>query len=152
MGLIAVNVTAVTRLSHTFANRLVVRGSGGLVLFGSIVGWQGVPGQANYSASKAYLQNLAKALHDELKPRGVDVLSVAPGPVRSGFGARAGLAMNSVTSADAVATATLKALGRRRTVIPGGRGKCLTGALSMLPRRQRSLILGRVIAGMRSGQ
>ena len=51
-----------------------------------------------------------------------------------------------------VATATLNALGRRPTVIPGARGKFLTAALTPLPRRIRSLILGKVIAGMRSPQ
>ena len=150
MALIAVNITAVTRLSHTFAGRLAARGNGGIVLFGSIVGWQGVPGQANYAASKAYVQSLAEGLHDELERHGVDVLAVAPGPVASGFGARAGLAMTGATTPEVVATATLKALGRRRTVIPGVRGTLLTWALRPLPRRFRSFILGRVIAGMRA--
>jgi short-subunit dehydrogenase len=118
-------------------------------LIGSIVGWQGVPGQANYAASKAYVQNLAEGLHDDLKPLGVDVLAVAPGPVDSGFGARAGLRMNSATSPDVVATTALNALGRRRTVIPGSRAKFLTAALTLLPRRLRSLVLGKVIADMR---
>lgn len=149
LQLIAVNITAVTSLSHTFAGRLAARGKGGIVLFGSIVGWQGVPGQANYAASKAYVQNLAEGLHDELKPRGVDVLSIAPGPVDSGFGARAGLTMTSATSPEVVAKAALGALGRR-TVIPGARGKFLTSALTPLPRRIRSRILGKVIAGMRT--
>lgn len=150
LELIAVNITAVTRLAHTFAGRLAARGSGGIVLFGSIVGWQGVPGQANYAASKAYVQSLAEGLHDELAPHGVDVLAVAPGPVESAFGARAGLTMTSATSTDVVAVATLNALGRRRTVVPGARGKFLTLALTPLPRRIRSLILGKVIAGMRN--
>lgn len=150
LQLIAVNITAVMRLSHTFAGRLAARRKGGIVLFGSIVGWQGVGGQANYAASKAYVQGLAEGLHDELKPCGVDVLAVAPGPVDSGFGARAGLTMTSATSTEVVAAATLNALGRRRTVIPGARGKFLTAALTPLPRRVRSLILGTVIAGMRS--
>ncbi|WP_137149273.1 SDR family oxidoreductase [Mycolicibacterium sp. CR10] len=149
LQLVAVNITAVTQLAHAFAGRLAARGRGGIVLFGSIVGWQGVPGQANYAASKAYVQSLAEGLHDELAPCGVDVLAVAPGPVDSGFGARAGLTMTSATSPDVVAAATLDALGRRRTVIPGARGKFLTAALTPLPRRIRSLILGRVIAGMR---
>ena len=151
LDLIAVNITAIARLSHTFAGRLAARGKGGIILFGSIVGWQGVPGQANYAASKAYVQSLGEGLHDELKPRGVDVLSVAPGPVDSGFGARAGLAMTSATSPEVVATAALNALGRR-TVIPGARGKFLTASLTPLPRRIRSLILGKVIARMRSAQ
>jgi uncharacterized protein len=152
MQLIAVNIAAVSRLSHTFARRLAARRKGGMVLFGSIVGWQGVPGQANYAASKAYVQSLAEGLHDELVPRGVDVLAVAPGPVDSGFGARAGLAMTSATTPQVVATAALEALGRRRTVIPGARGKFLTAALKPLPRRMRSLILGKVIAAMRTPQ
>ena len=134
LDLIAVNVTAVMRLSHTFAGRLAVRGKGAIVLFGSIVGWQGVPGQANYAASKAYVQSLAEGLHDELAPRGVDVLAVAPGPVDSGFGARAGLTMTSATSTEVVAADTLNALGRR-SVVPGARGKFLTSALMPLPRR-----------------
>jgi len=157
LQLIAVNITAVTRLAHTFARRLAARGRGGLVLFSSIVGWQGVAGQANYAASKAYVQSLAEGLHGELAPRGVDVLAVAPGPVDSGFGARTGLTMTSATmtyatTTDVVAAATLNALGRRPTVIPGVRGKFLTAALIPLPRRIRSLILGKVIAGMRSPQ
>jgi short-subunit dehydrogenase len=150
LALIAVNVTAVMRLAHTFANRLAARGGGGIVLFGSILGWQGVPGQANYAASKAYVQSLAEALHDDLAPRGVDVLAVAPGPVDSGFGAAAGLTMTSATPPDVVARQSLAALGRRRTVVPGARGKVLTAALTPLPRRIRSRILGKVIAGMRT--
>jgi uncharacterized protein len=150
LELIAVNVTAVARLAHLFAGRLATRGRGGLMLFGSIVGWQGVPGQANYAASKAYVQSLAEGLHDELAPRGVDVVAVAPGPVASGFGARAGLAMTSATEPDVVAAAAWRALGRRRTVIPGFRSKFLTGALTPLPRRIRSRILGGVIASMRA--
>jgi short-subunit dehydrogenase len=149
LQLIAVNIVAVMHLSHIFADRLAARGTGGIVLFGSIVGWQGVPGQANYAASKAYVQSLAEGLHDELEPRGVDVLAVAPGPVDSGFGARAGLTMTSAASPEVVATAALNALGRR-TVIPGARAKFLTSTLTPLPRRIRSRILGKVIAGMRT--
>ncbi|MGB7506976.1 MAG: hypothetical protein WA965_16280 [Mycobacterium sp.] len=72
-----------------------------------------------------------------------------PVPSIPGFGARAGLTMTSATKPDVVAAATLAALGRR-TVIPGARSKFLTVALTPLPRRVRSLILGRVIAGMRT--
>lgn len=150
LQLVAVNVTAVLRLAHTFAGRLAARGRGGIVLFGSIVGWQGVPGQANYAASKAYVQSLAEALHPELASHGVDVLAVSPGPVDSGFGNRAGLDMISATSTEVVASAALNALGRAGTVIPGARGRFLTAALTPLPRRVRSLILGKVIAGMRT--
>jgi short-subunit dehydrogenase len=150
LEMIAVNITAVTRLAHTFARRLSSRGRGGIMLLGSIVGWQGVPGQATYAATKAYVQTLAEALHHELAPRGIDVLSVAPGPVHTGFAARAGLTMNSATTPDVVARAAVAALGRRITVVPGFRGKFLTTALAMLPRVLRIRIMAAIIRSWRT--
>ena len=145
LEMIAVNISAVARLTHTFARRLVIRGRGGIILFGSLLGWQGVPGLANYSATKAYVQSLAEGLHHELAPRGVDVLSVAPGPVQSGFGARAGMTMKFATTPDVVARKAVAALGRRVTDVPGFRAKFLTAALSTLPRRLRVRVLCAVV-------
>lgn len=148
--MIAVNVTAVAQLAQSFAARMAAQRRGGIVLFGSILGWQGVPGQANYAATKAYVQSLAEGLRRELKPHGVDVLSVAPGPVHTGFAARAGLTMTSAAAPEVVAKAMWSALGRRATVVPGLQAKLLTSALKTLPRQIRSIILGRVMASMRS--
>ena len=150
LAMIAVNVTAVAQLSHVLGARMTTRGRGALVLFGSILGWQGVAGQASYAATKAYVQILAEGLHRELAPRGVDVLAVAPGPVRTGFAARAGLNMRSAASADLVAKAVAQSLGHRVTVVPGLRAKLLTGALATLPRPLRSRVLSRVVARMRA--
>lgn len=148
--MISVNVVAVAELSRFFAARMVGRGRGGIVLFGSILGWQGVPGQANYAATKAYVQALAEGLHAELAPRGVHVLSVAPGPVHTGFAARAGMTMSSATSPDVVARAALAGLGHRVTVVPGVQAKFLTWSLACLPRIWRTKVLGRVTARMQS--
>lgn len=150
LEMIAVNVTAVAQLAQVFAQRFIKRGRGGIVLFGSVLGWQGVPGQANYSATKAYVQALAEGLHRELKPHGVDVLCVAPGPVHTGFAARAGMELASATTPDVVAKATWGALGKRVTVVPGLQAKMMTGGLKTLPRYLRSLVLGRVMATMRA--
>lgn len=57
---------------------------------------------------------LAEALHIELKPAGVDVRSVAPGPVATGFGSRAGLALPSPTTPEVVADAAWEALRATR--------------------------------------
>ncbi|KRE29245.1 short-chain dehydrogenase [Mycobacterium sp. Soil538] len=146
--MIGVNVTAVTVLAHVMGGRLAARGRGGIILFGSLLGWQGVPGQATYAATKAYVQALAEGLHSELADRGVDVVSVAPGPVHTGFAARAGMTMRSATAPDVVAAGALRKLGRGVTVVPGVQGRLLTLALAPLPRRFRTAILGRVVAGM----
>ena len=150
LEMIGVNVTAVAQLAQAFARRMVARGRGGIVLFGSILGWQGVPGQANYSATKAYVQSLAEGLHGELKPHGVDVLCVAPGPVHTGFAERAGMNMKSAATPDVVADAAWSALGHRVTVVPGLQAKFMTASLKTLPRYARSLILSRVMASMRA--
>ena len=78
------------------------------------------------------------------------MLSVAPGPVHSGFAARAEMTMNSATTPEVVARTALAGLGRRMTVVPGWRGKFLTAALAMLPRRLRIRVLALVIRGMRN--
>lgn len=146
--MIGVNVGAVTVLTHVMGSRLAARGRGGLVLFGSLLGWQGVPGQAVYAATKAYVQALAEGLHRELAHHGVDVVSAAPGPVHSGFAARAGMTMGSATAPDVVAAGALRKLGRGVTAVPGAQSRLLTLALAPLPRRARTAILGRVVAGM----
>jgi short-subunit dehydrogenase len=150
LEMIGVNVTAVAQLAHAFARRMTAQKRGGIVLFGSVLGWQGVPGQANYAATKAYVQSLAEGLHGELKPHGVNVLCVAPGPVHTGFAARASMTMKSAATPDQVADAAWSALGHRVTAVPGLQAKFMTASLKMLPRYVRSMLLSRVMASMRA--
>jgi len=148
MEMIQVNCAAVFGLSQGFGRRFAERKGGGIVLMSSIVAFQGVPFSANYAATKAYVQSLAEAMHVELAPRGVDVLASAPGPVDSGFAARAGMKMGAALKPANVAQATLDALGRKTTVLPGVMSKALSYSLVPLPRRVRARIMGRVMYGM----
>jgi 3-oxoacyl-[acyl-carrier protein] reductase len=76
-----------TNLSGTFytcravARSMMRRRAGAIVNVSSIVGLHGNPGQTNYSASKAGMIGLTKALARELAPRGVRANVVAPGYV-----------------------------------------------------------------------
>ncbi|HEV3328624.1 MAG TPA: 3-oxoacyl-ACP reductase FabG [Acidimicrobiales bacterium] len=64
------------------ALRKMVRSHAGRIVFVSSVGaFVGLPGQANYAASKAGLVGLARALSREVASRGVTVNVVAPGLV-----------------------------------------------------------------------
>jgi hypothetical protein len=148
LSLLDVNCRAVLVQSHHFARRLAKRGRGGIILFGSLAGYQGVARTAIYAASKAYVQSLAEALHLELAPHGVNVLASAPGPVTSGFAARARLTMAQADRPEAVARATLAALGRKMTVTPGPRSKLLTWSLMTAPRRLRVRIMAGIMSGM----
>jgi short-subunit dehydrogenase len=146
--MIDVNCHAVLRLSHSFGRRLVKRRRGGLILFGSLVGFQGAPWAAHYAATKAYVQTLSEALHIEWAPHGVDVLSSAPGPVSSGFGARARMQMSAAESPQTVARGTIAALGKKMTVAPGFLSKFLTWSLMTAPRSLRTRIMGVIMGGM----
>ena len=97
-NMLDLNCYAVLEQCVLFGNRFAKRGRGGIILLSSLVGWQGVPQSAHYAATKAYVQSLAEALRIELKPKGIDVLASAPGPVRSGFAARANMAMGAPLS------------------------------------------------------
>lgn len=148
LAMLDVNCRAVMQLSLHFGKRLVKRGRGGLILFGSLVGYQGTPRAAHYAATKAYVQTLAEALHVELAPKGVDVLSSAPGPVNSGFGARADMKMGAAEKPETVARATVNALGKKMTVTPGSLSKFLTWSLMTAPRSLRVRIMGKIMGSM----
>jgi short-subunit dehydrogenase len=148
LDMLGVNCRAVLVLTHAFARLFKARGRGGLVLFGSLVGWQGVAFAAHYAATKAYVQSLAEGLRVELAPHNVTVLSAAPGPVSSGFAERASMVMSAATPAAVAAKGIVRALGRKGTVVPGALGKLLTYSLIPLPRSLRVRIMTQVMRGM----
>jgi uncharacterized protein len=148
LDMIDVNCRAVVELAHHFARRFAGQGRGGLILMSSLVAFQGVPRAATYAATKAFIQTFAEGLRLELSGSGVDVIASAPGPVRSGFGARADMRMGAAASPATVARGTLDALGRRTTVRPGFLAKFLEASLLPLPRLARSRIMAIVMGGM----
>jgi hypothetical protein len=97
------------------------------------------------------VQSLAEGLHHELKPRGVDVLACAPGPVHSGFASRAAMTMTMAQTPDEVARGALQALGHRSTVRPGFLAKALELSLKLLPRWGRVRVMAFVMGGMTRG-
>jgi hypothetical protein len=157
-NMLDVNARAVLAMTHHFAQRFTAeRGAksgrrGGIVLMSSLVAFQGVPMAAHYAATKAYVQSLAEALYLELRPLGVDVLASAPGPIYSGFAARAGMRMSMGAQPAVVAAETLAALGKRATVRPGWLSKLLIGSLSTLPRGWRVRAMARIMGGMTGHQ
>lgn len=135
-------------LSWHFGRRFVQRGNGGLILMGSIVGFQGTPWAAHYSVTKAYVQVLAEGLGRELRVKGVDVLAVAPGPTNTGFASRANMRMGASSDPTKIAPEILNELGRKSTVLPGLLSKLLVYAMLPLPRWARITIMGNMMRGM----
>ncbi len=140
LSMIDLNVRVLTELSLAFVPSLT-RHKGGILNVGSMAGFLPGPGMSVYYATKAYVLSFSEALHSELKPKGIRVTVLCPGPVPTEFAARAGvsegLAPGLLTqSAETVAAAGYNGLMRgKRTVVPGLINKLITVMIRIVPRR-----------------
>jgi 2-deoxy-D-gluconate 3-dehydrogenase len=77
--LLAVNLSAVFRLSREAGKHMLERGSGSIINIASLLSFQGGVRVPAYAASKGGVAQLTKALANEWAPRGVTVNAIAPG-------------------------------------------------------------------------
>ncbi|MGA8657903.1 MAG: 2-dehydro-3-deoxy-D-gluconate 5-dehydrogenase KduD [Chthoniobacterales bacterium] len=78
--LIAVNLTAVFRLSQLAGRHMLERGARGKILnIASLLSFQGGILVPAYAAAKGGIAQLTKALANEWAPRGINVNAIAPG-------------------------------------------------------------------------
>ena len=82
---IALNVDALTRLTHAALAVMVPRGRGWVLNVSSFASFQPAPRLAVYAATKAYVTSLGESLHEEVKGAGVGVTTLCPGLVRTEF-------------------------------------------------------------------
>jgi uncharacterized protein len=150
--MVDLNCTGVLALAMHLGPRMVGRGRGGVVFMSSLLAFHGTPRAANYAATKAYVQTLAEGLCVEWSPLGVDVIASAPGPISSGFAARADMHMAKALPAEVVARVTMQALGRKTTVRPGWLSKLLGWSLAALPRWGQVRVITQVMKGMTAHQ
>jgi beta-ketoacyl ACP reductase len=73
------NLAGVFRVAKRASRNMIKQRFGRLIFMGSVAGLSGLPGQANYSASKAGLVGMARALTRELGSRSITANVVAPG-------------------------------------------------------------------------
>ena len=90
-AMIALNVTALTRLTYAAAPAFVARGGGTIINIGSVVGV--VPERLNgvYGGSKAYVLALTQSLQHELAEKGVRVQAVLPAATATDIWEKGGL-------------------------------------------------------------
>jgi uncharacterized protein len=81
--MLALNVRAVMRLTHAAAAPMLAAGSGQIVNVASVAAFTGAVGFASYSASKAYVVTLSESLAVRYARRGVTVMALCPGYVRT---------------------------------------------------------------------
>jgi len=77
--MIALNITALTRLTYAAAPSFAARGAGAIINISSIVGISPETLNGVYGASKAYVLALSLSLQHELADKGVRIQAVVPG-------------------------------------------------------------------------
>jgi short-subunit dehydrogenase len=85
LGMIDINVRSLTEIAKD-ALSYMAEGSG-MILVASLAGMGPLGGRAVYAATKAYVLSLGVALAAELRPRGIRVTTLCPGPVATEFAA-----------------------------------------------------------------
>jgi short-subunit dehydrogenase len=125
--MVKTNCEAVIAFCAEYVPQMVERGRGAILNVGSTAGYQPLPRQATYSATKAFVNSFSDALYADLGGTGVTVTSLRPGPVATEFGEAGGMEEEFsslpgflVDSSEEVAKAAVEGMEKgRRAVGPG---------------------------------
>ena len=90
IGMIQLNVTALTVLTKLFLQPMLERRSGRILNVASTAGFQAGPLMAVYYATKSYVILFSEGIASELEGTGVTVTCLCPGATETGFASRAG--------------------------------------------------------------
>lgn len=135
-----VNMLSPLSFIYHFAQPMLTRKSGGIVLMSSGVGLQGSPYYSHYAATKAYNIILAESLWYEFKPYHVDVLACVAGMTMSPGVAAAvdrGEGQHSVyQTPEEVVSEAMAALGKGPSHFCGIHNRDNQALLHSLPREQ----------------
>lgn len=104
---------AVRVLGHVVP-RFVAKGSGHVVLIGSLAGHRGLPGSIGYGASKAALMHLGESLQADLRDSPLRVQVVNPGFIKTRLTAKNGFRMPMIQTPEAAAANVMKAMRSNR--------------------------------------
>jgi 3-oxoacyl-[acyl-carrier protein] reductase len=126
---LTINLTGAFHLCRTVSKHMIRNRKGRIVNVASTAGESGNAGQANYSAAKAGLIGLTKALARELAPRHILVNAVSPGLIAQGMSEnlaedqleaiRAHIPLRRMGTADEVAAAALFLCSRMSEYVTG---------------------------------
>ena len=143
-SILDVNISALTHLIHLLLPSMMLGGRAAILNVSSVAGFIPLPNTAVYSASKAYVTSLSEALAIELRPRGITVTALCPGPISTEFhsvATRPGIEEGPshaermpafvVTPEEAVRTALVAVSRGRARAVPGPL-LCVAVALAML--------------------
>jgi short-subunit dehydrogenase/GT2 family glycosyltransferase len=152
LNLIRLNIQAPVVLSHEVLLQMKARREGIIIMLSSVAGIQPLPFMATYGATKAFDVSFGMALAEEVRPFGIQVLSVLPGPVATEFGGVARVPGEFTDigrdEPEAVVRESLNALRQgRHWIVPCLQAKALSWPSRILPLRLTTYLTGRSLRG-----
>jgi short-subunit dehydrogenase len=118
-AMVKLNCQTPVLLTHAILPEMLDRGTGAVIMVSSLAGFIGAPYESVYGATKAFDLSLGEALHVELKPKGIDVITLCPANTATEFFEAEGMAEEQIklatrmsASAEHVVDITLRRLGR----------------------------------------
>ncbi|MFV2017905.1 SDR family NAD(P)-dependent oxidoreductase [Micromonospora sp. LOL_023] len=154
LRLLRLNVEAVLRLTHAVLPGMVQRRQGRVINVSSVAGFGPVAAGSTYSASKAWVTNFSESVDQSVRHRGVRVMALCPGYVRTEFHERAGIRTDGSPGwlwlqAEDVVSDGLADLRRGKAVsVPDWRYKVLATVVRHAPHG----LLRRAVGRPRGGQ
>ncbi len=159
--MVHLNVNAVLELTAAFLPGMVSRRAGAVLNLGSVAGFQPIPGNATYAASKAFVNSFSEGVHTDLGGTGVSCSVLCPGPVSTEFGEVAGAGESGSgpdflwSKPSEVARAGVEAMVKgKRMVIPGLSNQAAATGGRFVPRSvllpAARLFMGRAFGAERS--
>jgi len=135
--MLAVNIEALTLLSHSAIESFTKIGNGGLLNVASTASFSPMPYFAEYAASKAYVRFFTEALHEECLSNHISITALCPGPSPTEFFEKAGKKEFPffMTPVSKVVQEGLLGLEKnKRCVVPHFSQKISTSFSSLIPR------------------
>ncbi len=137
-AMIDLNIRATMTIAHAVIPQMKARRSGSLISVSSVAAFQPLPFMATYAATKAFNFIHSLALREELRPFGVRVHILCPGPTATEFGGVArvpGTAAGGFRdSVELVVAQSLAALANNQAFItPGLKSRLMCLASRLLP-------------------
>lgn len=143
-GMIDLNISALTHLSHYFINQIDSNTSGGILQIASLAAYFPGPYMAEYYATKAYVKSFSRAINFEFNntTKNIYCSVLYPGPVLTEFQIVAGIESTNLfkgklikpMTSDKVAEITAdQFLKKKKTIIPGFMNKFSVALSPFIP-------------------
>jgi len=121
LATVALNVTALLRLTRAALPGMQSRGAGGIINIGSVMAFHAMPVTSLYSATKAFVLTYSRAIQQEMSGTGVHVQAVLPAGTATDFYETAGVPISAFDpsafmSAEQLVDAALAGFDRREEV------------------------------------